>query len=911
MDRLFIQSDSFSLLLPEIDRKAAKEKGPARPSYWEMVYWWGRDPLISARAFLAASLLPEDFKLEEFRKIIRLDKEVPHRYNPDTAPFRNYTFLDPFGSFGTIPLEAKRLGLKKVITTEPIPTAFTFLKAIVDYPKYGEKLLNDVQKYGKELVESIREEVKDLYQGNAGFVGTWEVKCPVCGNYTPLVYSWWLLALRSGGGTEGSGMGSGTYTRLAFMHPVKEKDRIRIKVVDINRELGKDKVKARVTKNKVIVHDPYKTYEVDEGNVKVNNRYARCLYCGFVMSGEKDEWYVRDAIREWNRNYEKFLEGEISLEDLRGSKGRPVLLVKFKGKGKDLEFEEITHEDEENFWRAFQKLKYISLTELPTEPLPPVSIFGVYSWGVDKFYKLFNARQLIVHTKLLHEINELRNRIEGEEEYKEAVVTYFTMVLLEHIRYNSFLTLVQPTRSFIASGVSVRGNTMSWNWVEISPLSNVTGSLYKLFEHLKKGLEYLIGTNTTSEVKVVPLNRVDIRDLNTEKVDLMATSVPFADDRPYLSDYFYVWLKRVLPFPYNTQWEEFAPKNTTKRYKSVIGTLKYFREKMADDFLKFYELLKDDGTLVTFYVHSTTDSWVSLLYAGWYRAKFRVISAHAITTKAKTRMATILNTIALDKSLVITWKKRAEGSKLLQDVKNEAISEVSSWFSNFIRVAPLSADTYVEVLGRVLSIFTKYEKLIGLEGKEDKAVENLVRYHLYPTTTQAIIEGLGKIAGIRISDPYSSFYILTKVLVPPVKNSARKIDRESLALLNFTGSLDEGDLEKNEIITIERNKKRITLNEPENVDGLDNMIRAFEKLEYIKEAKLGKYEFKNAVQLFHYLEYIALKSPDRLKAVADSLRERSTLVKDALTLAKVLSTVLGNNDIEKETSKRIIQYLGY
>ena len=69
MTKRFIESDTFASLIPEIDKKAKKEKGPGRPPYWEMIFWWTRKPLISARAFTAAALLPENTSVVDFKRI--------------------------------------------------------------------------------------------------------------------------------------------------------------------------------------------------------------------------------------------------------------------------------------------------------------------------------------------------------------------------------------------------------------------------------------------------------------------------------------------------------------------------------------------------------------------------------------------------------------------------------------------------------------------------------------------------------------------------------------------------------------------------------------------------------------------------------------------------------------------------
>jgi hypothetical protein len=48
--RRFIESVRFPF--QEVSEASAVEKGPGRPPHWEMVFWWTRKPLISARAII-------------------------------------------------------------------------------------------------------------------------------------------------------------------------------------------------------------------------------------------------------------------------------------------------------------------------------------------------------------------------------------------------------------------------------------------------------------------------------------------------------------------------------------------------------------------------------------------------------------------------------------------------------------------------------------------------------------------------------------------------------------------------------------------------------------------------------------------------------------------------------------------
>jgi putative DNA methylase len=120
LGRRFIESVRFPFR--EVSEASGVEKGPGRPPYWEMVFWWTRKPLISARAVIAGCLLPEDTNPANFLRSVgivvkkrRADgrpvfEKSPHRVKPKLR-FDGVRLLDPFACFGSIPLEGLRLGL--------------------------------------------------------------------------------------------------------------------------------------------------------------------------------------------------------------------------------------------------------------------------------------------------------------------------------------------------------------------------------------------------------------------------------------------------------------------------------------------------------------------------------------------------------------------------------------------------------------------------------------------------------------------------------------------------------------------------------------------------------------------------------------------------------------------------------
>ncbi len=547
MSQRFIESPDFPV--DAVNEASAEEKrGGGRPDYWEMVFWWTRKPLASARAVVAGAALPSNtsnINPTRFKTWLRLDaSKTPHRLNPEIPRelqglLKEKKLLDPFAGFGSIPLEAVRLGIGEVVAVELLPVAYIFLKATLEIPKWStekgiaNELVKDVERWGKWIAEELRKDpdIRELYDEDvAVYIGTWEVQCPICKRYTPLVGNWWLARVKKN---------NKVYTRLAWMKPVVDQNEAHIEVVDLNR-IHRATTNAEVaTSEKSIggakiesytIRIAGKEYSVPEPNVIAEAEYARCLLCNNVMLDEEaiaelkrrveaelaktttipvrfsdtfyrqlftkgvnkslDElkeraekgvvdqdvrtytllkasrnissvkevfskvlkelseqypvFYPKKALRDWNRKLEEYLNGLITLEELKTASARPRLLVKVKVVNKQLVFEPATREDNEKLWKALEKLRAIwGDPDIPKEPIAPYGnryIFPIL-YGFDKWYKLFNPRQLLTLVKIVKLVREAGKSVEREKlgqgwskedayKYAEAVTTYLAIALI-------------------------------------------------------------------------------------------------------------------------------------------------------------------------------------------------------------------------------------------------------------------------------------------------------------------------------------------------------------------------------------------------------------------------------------------------------------------------------------------------
>ncbi|MCD6443384.1 DUF1156 domain-containing protein [Candidatus Bathyarchaeota archaeon] len=979
--RCFLESSRFPVDV--VNEASAKEKGGGgRPAFWEMVFWWTRKPLASARAVIAGALLPEDVDVRRFiREVLRVESggkglvgNVPHRLNPSIPRewvkyFEGKRLLDPFAGFGSIPLEGLRLGLD-VTAVELLPSAYVFLKAVLEYPaKYGRDLIRDVERWGRWVTERLKEDpdIQELYDPDvAVYIGSWEVKCPHCGRWTPIVGNWWLARVREGSVSES---GSAVYKRLAWMSPKVEGDSVKIEVVDVNRELKANRIGARVDTGKGVVVIGSKRFSVPKPNIQARRETVTCLLCGNSIRSIDPEtgrhytdtkglpkplrkrlvWFVKYALRRYH-------EGDESL-------AKPRLLVKVRIKERRLEFEPCIEEDNETLEDAEEKMKKLleeGDPDIPREPVPKYEVRRITPvLGIDSWYQLFNPRQLLTLVKLVKLIREAGKRVEEEKlkqawckeeafNYAEAVTTYLAIALCKLVNYNSCTTRWDSTWWKIGETLSTRGIAMNWNWCDINPESNFIGSWSKSLNSLINGLTYLISaiqeifTTLYSEGKfsgmIVDVLFDDATVLNrlgfNEKFDLIVTDPPYYDDVPYteLSDFYYVWLKRALSnvehdrlkprfhpeaffrkvgtkyVEIRTQWEEYARREVGLNPPRIgpNATMeegkRYFLELLRRSFITMSDKLRDDGVLVTYYAHTNPEAWEALLEAGWMAGKLRITNAFPLITESLQRV-TARGKMALDTSIIVVWRKGVKGEADVDELYRQSVEAGAERALALLEGGYRGINLFIGTLSAILSTYTRYQKLIGLE---KYTVENLVRNYIYPATASALAKALTTYAGREpakeaLRDNTAIFYLLAKILFPRSPRVGRRvIDRSSLTMLSIGTRVEYETLIA--LNLVEKKDSRFYLLEPPSKD--------LTKLSsFLKNRELDPAEprIRNAVDALHVIEYYSAAYPQRVyQERLENLRaEYPSQVEEALILAKTLYRLLPKVDPEYMLLQRI------
>jgi putative DNA methylase len=978
--------ESFKFPLEDINKFSASEKrGGGRPDFWEMVFWWTRKPLIGARSVIAGALLPENFNTIEFKHLVRLSGDkTPHRENPKLDIFNSLKeyfskvkLLDPFAGFGSIPLEAMRLNLGEVLAVELLPTAYIFLKAILEYPKqFGEQLIKGVEKWGKWIIDKLREDpdIKELYDENvAVYIGSWEIKCPHGDHYTPLVGNWWLARVSKKSNeneeeeSEEEETKSRIFRRLAWMEPFISSNFIGIKVLDLNNSFNKKEIEAKVNSKQGIVEVSRKVYNVPTANIDAKREIAKCLVCNNMIDNNKGKkWYVKEALKDYNDNLERYLRGEITLENLKRSIARPKLLVKVKIVNGELKFEPTTSVDEEKLWKAAEKLKQLwGDSDIPIESIPPYGNIGgglrFPIYAIKRWYQLFNPRQLLTLVKLVKLIRKVGKKVEEEKQregwdkekafkYAEAITTYLAIALARYADYNALVTFWNyggrlPAQ--VAHALSMRGIGMSWNWGEPIPFIEMSGTgtfKMNLNKIIYKALPYLVSavSDISGRVRILLDDATSLDRLNDERFDLIVTDPPYRDDVAYaeLSDFYYVWLKRALcdvrefygitklvqrfhkevffdelDNEIETQWKVFASREISenegriKYFGIKTDALDYFKYLLSESFKTMASRLKDDGLLITYYAHTSPDAWEALLEAGWLNAKMRITAAHAMATES-TESVVARGKARLDMSIVAVWRKGVSGEKLIDEVYAKAVEDCSKDAYEYRKAGFEGVNLFVAVLGKVLSHFTQYERLIGFKTTSKSSVKDLVEKYIYPATTEAIARSYGA-TGARLS-PESMFYLLAKVLVGRrARQIRRTLDRTTAIILSIGTRSDLEKLKNKNIIQQDKKEKeKHVLLEPRW--GVKNPKDAIADVITIKSLNPNMPSIKTAIDILHLLEYYSLTLPkEGFRKKSDEIRSKEPqLFEEAIALARILASSLPTEDPEKELTKQVIDALG-
>jgi putative DNA methylase len=580
-----------------------------------------------------------------------------YNYNPNIAiigklsdkPLKNIRLLDVFAGGGSIPFEALRLGIGEVVAVEYNPVAYVILKAVLEYPlKYGPDLVKDVETWARWLLDEAKRRLKEYFprhlKGNpTNYIWVRVYKCPKHGIEIPAI---------------------------AFEY-LSKKEKYGLKVEYYNNSF-----KVKVVKDK-----GDKTYESRAG--------LRCPKGHIITTKELAEIH-KNAMGAWER-------GDVGHQ--------PAVLVAVKLENG--EYVEPTQEMLDAYEKARKVLKenfYEWLGKfIPEQEIPKGDeTERLLSHRLDHFYKLFNARQLLVHATIIQLIREAYDRIiqeKSDPEYAKAVVTYLALAHGKLLDYNSVLTQWNTHRDAIDHTFDRHDFHIGQDFGEGDMITEEKGLLeWALFSNagvvkaLRKITELLDEARKRGQSVKVLLGDASDPALYSGlgSFDLVVTDPPYYANVNYaeLSDYFYVWMKLSIGDLYP---EAFAMDLAPKDREIVVNRTrdcdeKCFEDRMRSVFENIRYALNKDGLLVMVYGHRSFEGLKAMFRAA-LDAGFMITSLWSFASEMPESL-NIVGKAAARSNMVIAFRPRVESGCFVKpgfvdEVLKEASKAFAEVYSNF------------------------------------------------------------------------------------------------------------------------------------------------------------------------------------------------------------------------------------
>lgn len=723
--------------LSVINEQSTREKSLRHGLPSTIHLYWARRPLATTRSILFAQLVddpaahPDRFPTEEAQtqersRLFGLMKRLAvwenrndgelyrqaHQAILDSNDGKAPRVLDPFAGGGSIPLEAQRLGLESH-ASDLNPLAVIINKALIEFPSRfcgkaaihphtgtlsashnrSDGLAEDIRYYGTLLRDKAFEKIGGLYpkvkgdDGNEHTVIAWiwarTVTNPNPANpvQVPLVRSWWLSKKK---GHE------------AWVKPIIEGNSIRYEVQH-NADGPKGDAEGTVTRRGAV--------SIIDGT-PIDFKYIRSESCAGRLSSQ-----LIAVIAE-------------------GEHGRIYL-------------------------NPSDSQRDVAECEKPGNP-PTGNVFdwpgriNVYRYGMTHWADLFTNRQLVALTTLADLVGEVRDQVladakgagmpdgdrldaggNGAQAYADAISVYLALAVSRLTDRCSSICGWDNTCEKMRNVFARQAIPMTWDYAEVNPFSTKSGNLLGQVEWVAEAVE---------SVPAYPISEAQQTDAATRSYEgaVVSTDPPYYDNIGYsdLSDYFYVWLRRmlddVLPSVTSTMLTPKAEELVANPYRhdGKAGAAEFF----VDGFNHVFKHIRNDANpdvpMTVYYAYKQQDAsngtstgWYALL-DGLIRSGWEITATWPVRSELSNRMLAS-GTNALASSIVLACRPRPEDAPVttLREFTRLLRAELTSSLKTMMSSGIDPVDLAQAAIGPGISVYSRYSHIREANGS-DMPIQN-------------------------------------------------------------------------------------------------------------------------------------------------------------------------------------------
>lgn len=781
-----------ALPLDDINREASREKSIRHGHPSTMHLWWARRPLAAARAVVFAQMVNDPgfqqgggFKFgvnkekaaiereklfdiirelvkwensnnesllnsarkaieESWHETCELNKNHPEAselFNPSKIP----AFHDPFAGGGAIPLEAQRLGLES-FASDLNPVAVLINKAMIEVPP----VFAGVKPVGPITSEDRQKKLSEEWHGATGLAE--DVKR----------YGHWIL--------------NEAKQRVGPLYPkVKITEQIVKERTDLKQYLGQELT--------IIAWLWART--VKSSNPAYNHIHVP-LVSNFLLFGKKGkEAYVEPIIKPDGFEFAVKV-GSPPKEIKNGTKLGRGATFSCVMSGSPMTKEHIRKEFQEK--RDSQKLMAI-VAETPSGRiyLPPSAdpaiankvpepqwkpnfpmnqdckdLVSGRGYGISTWDELFTNRQLLTLSTLSDLVSEVRDLVKrdainaglhdddlslneggtGATAYADAVTLYLGLIVSKTTVFHNKFSRWRSGEGKSAPAFGRQAIPMVWDFSEVNPFAGAGGDFWGVVDGVLRVFQ-----------KLSPdcLGHVSQRDAQTQDISaqkVISTDPPYYDNIGYadLSDFFYVWLRKILRNNYPSLFGTIeSPKTeelvaTAFRHGGKVNAETFFMDGMTQAIHQIAEQAHPSFPVTIYYAFKQSETQDgNTSSAGWetfleavLQAGLSIVGTWPMRTENATRMIG-MGTNALASSVVLVCQKRStrtesisrrQFQKQLREEMPEALEAMIGGSEGASPIAPV--DLAQAAIGPGMGIFSQYEAVLNQDGSKMSVHDALI-----------------------------------------------------------------------------------------------------------------------------------------------------------------------------------------
>jgi putative DNA methylase len=625
---------------------------------------------------------------------------------------------DPFCGGASIPLEAQRLGLR-ARGSDLNPVAVIISKALVEFPptfanlppvnpnadrcrNWGssEGLAEDVHYYGRWMLEEAHNRIGDLYP---------KVELPDGGEATVMAWLW----ARTVPSPDPRARGAHVPIASSFVISTKKgREAIVVPIVDRSSMTWRFEVNTKPTPQEIAAA---------KNGTKASRGYFTCILTGSPIS------YAE-------------------IDEVANSTGlRPRLMAIVAEGDRSRHFLPPTEAQE----RAALNL------ERPVVPLieqPCRGTFGSNAqgrvYGFKTFADYFSSRQLTALATLSDLVSEVRAKVivdarscwfdkqtlEDQRSLEEggrgpiaradAIATYLAFLITQLSNHSSSVCGWNSANVQMRSTFARQGLSMTWDYAECNIFSGSSGSFESLFGRMVKGFDGL-APYTAGYIKTT-----DAAENNFES-SIFSTDPPYYDNMSYadLSDFFYVWMRRSLPFHSSLFRRVLTPKSAelvaeAYRHGGRGAAEKFFLDGMKKAIAGMTSA-SEDRLCTIYYAYKqseasddgvTSPGWTTFLQAV-VDCGFMIDGTWPLRTEKPGR-STAIEASSLDSSIVHVCRRRSNDAESITraDFLRHLRTEMPDALAKIKAAGVGPTDVQQAAIGPGIGVFTRYAAVLNPDG---------------------------------------------------------------------------------------------------------------------------------------------------------------------------------------------------